>query len=113
MYEDISGKIKGLAKFIGWTLLICGVIAFIYFITDTKFGYAITSNDGLAWAALISGICGYVGSWALYGFGELIEHAEAIRQHLSNIEAKTSKQPQYQPPKRPLDTDSAPHMADN
>ena len=133
MYEDIGGKIQIVAKVIGWLCLIVGIVAFFVCITDStevpkysEYGsiygtkvVANTANDLLGWISLIAGVFGFCFSWVLYGFGELVDDIGSIRSSLTEIERITNKnQTAFQPtcshaPKRPLNADSAPHMADN
>ncbi len=89
MFDNIGGKIKGLAKFIYWVGFIISVIAGI----SILLGGASISNSfgvsglpvffvGLAVIA-IGSLLSWVGSLTLYGFGELVENstycAEALK----------------------------------
>lgn len=76
MYDNISGKIKGLAK----ASFIVGAIAAV--IT----GIVIMASDedmipvGLL-VMVVGPLVAWVSSWLIYGFGELIDKACAIAQN--------------------------------
>ena len=73
MYDNIGEKIKNLAQVLGWIFLGAGMIGAI--------GLWFGLNSFLAGlAALAVGALSYVGTWALYGFGQLIEDTAAIRR---------------------------------
>ena len=73
MYDNIGEKIKNLAQVLGWIFLGAGMIGAI--------GLWFGLNSFLAGlAALAVGALGYVGTWVLYGFGQLVEDAAAIRR---------------------------------
>ena len=75
MYTNIGGKIKGLACVSGWIFLIGGVIAWLAFIfSDYEF---------VGWICLPAGVLNFIGSWALYGFGQLIEDVSVLRARTS------------------------------
>jgi len=74
MYDNIGGKIKGLAK----TMFIVEVIGAV--IT----GIVLLATDyDLIFAGLLTLFCGpivaWVGSWILYAFGELVGDVHAMR----------------------------------
>ena len=87
MYNDVGWKIKGIAKVLGVVLLAAGVIAWMILITN-KFpdrpyynvGEYIKEDDIFGWLALVAGVLGYFSTWFIYGFGQLIEDTEAIRE---------------------------------
>lgn len=75
MFENIERKIKGLAV----VMCIVGIIASFYF--------GLKSYD-LVQAALIivvGSLISWVGSFALYGFGELIATTKEMKQEIINI----------------------------
>lgn len=76
MYTNIGGKIKGLACVSGWIFLIAGVITwFVFIVNDSPY------DDFIGWLCLPGGAMGYLGTWALYGFGQLVEDTNALRRH--------------------------------
>lgn len=78
MFENIGGKIKTLAKVVCWIGIIVSCI----------YGLLIMAkNEGLILAGLIIIIigilCSWVGSFTLYGFGQLIENSDKIANSLN------------------------------
>ena len=75
MFNNIGGKIKGFAK------LICalGIIASIIG------GVAIIGSGWLAIFGILTAIVGslsaWIGTWVLYGFGELIDQTTIIARN--------------------------------
>ena len=94
MFNNIGGKIKGLAKFCAYGCVICGVI-----IALIGLGNYIGKADYLEDAAynglqmlkygLITAAVGFVSAWPLYGFGELIEDVSMIAYNTKDREAFT------------------------
>ena len=100
MFNNIGGKIKGLAVFCAYACVICGILAALiglimyatkadYLEHATIYGgsissyytkYGNTAYTGLQMLkyGLISGVIGFVIAWPLYGFGELIEKVSII-----------------------------------
>ena len=92
MFDQIGTKIKKVAK-IFYTIgkvssIIAGVILFFMAFVDWDY----------TWFLLIAGpataAIGWLVSWlsvlCIYGFGELIEKADAIEKHLQNASAANS-----------------------
>lgn len=88
MYDNISGKIKGLAK----ASFIVGAIAAV--IT----GIVIMASDedmipvGLL-VMVVGPLVAWVSSWLIYGFGELIDKVCAIARNTYCGERKSETQP--------------------
>lgn len=81
MYDNIGGKIKGLAKVICVIGIIVSVIAGLNVFADNE------QDEFLGVLYFIIGpLLSWVGSFFLYGFGELIEKTSNIEQKTSNIE---------------------------
>ena len=79
-YENIGGKIKGLAKWIFAIEAIAAIItAFVLFFAD----------DSLIIVGIITLVCGpiiaWIGSWILYAFGELVEKTSDNERNTRNI----------------------------
>ena len=76
MYDNIGGKIKGLAK----TMFIVAAIGAVI----TGIVLLATVDDYLILYGLLTLVCGpiiaWVGSWILYAFGELVEDVHAMRK---------------------------------
>ena len=76
MFDNIGGKIKGVAKFITWLGIIASVISFLIIVS-------IGENEliGLGFILLVVGCIGsWLSSLMLYGFGQLIENTEIIAE---------------------------------
>ena len=76
MFDNIGGKIKGLASFLTWIGIIASVITGIIFIADDA--------GGMGFLLIILGpLASWLSSLLLYGFGELIENTSIIAQNTS------------------------------
>ena len=79
-FDNIGSKIKNLAKYSCWiTILliwIAALISFIVLVSDSWTAY-------LWWIPLVSAVVGpflvWIGSWAMYAFGEFVEDIHAMR----------------------------------
>ena len=75
MFNNIGGKMKGLAKFVCAIGIIASVIG----------GIALMSNRWFAFVGVLVIILGpvvvWIGTWTLYGFGELIEQTTIIARN--------------------------------
>ena len=77
MFDDIGGKIQGLAKVICWIGIIICIIIGIVLISDDE--------AGIGFAVIIVGsLLSWVSSFTLYGFGELVENSSVIRYELQS-----------------------------
>ena len=76
MYDNISGKIKGLAKGIFIFLSVVSVIVGLTLmcISEDLILYGLL-------CAVLGSLFSWVSSWVLYGFGELIEKVSAIEKN--------------------------------
>ncbi len=87
MYDNIGGKIKGLAK----TMFIVEAIGAI--ITGLVL---LSIDEDLIGYGLLTLVCGpivaWVGSWLLYAFGELVEDVHAIRNKEGTTEEKAKRE---------------------
>ena len=79
MWDDIGGKIKGLAKIIALLGIISSIIGgFVFFNIARKMSYSgIYFGIGLA-TMFIGSLLSWIASWFMYGFGELIEKTSEI-----------------------------------
>ena len=113
MFDNIGGKIKGLAKFCAYGCVICGVIIALIGLVNyigksdyleyasvyggAGYGYSSLTEAGdvaynglqMLKYGLITAAVGFVSAWPLYGFGELIEDASMIAYNTKNREAFT------------------------
>ena len=78
MYDNIGGKIKGLAKTMFMVEVLGAVIT----------GIVLCATDDLSFAGLLTLFVGpiiaWVSSWILYAFGELVEDVHAMRNNVKN-----------------------------
>ncbi len=75
MFKNIGGKIKTLASVIAWLGIISSVIG--------GFGYMTIDEDFIFGGIIIvvaGSITSWIGSFVLYGFGELVENSAIIAQ---------------------------------
>lgn len=107
MYNDVGKKVKILAQILGWLSLIAGIIVFLVLICNQTEDYSRysgyykvynTADDGIAFAALVVGFLGFISSWFIYGFGQLIEDTETIKEatvamHIANHKASVNNAP--------------------
>lgn len=74
MYSNVGKKIMILAQVLGWVLLGAGIILFLVVLFQGRSGNFLTGGIGLA-----VGIFGFISSWFLYGFGQLVDDVRTIR----------------------------------
>ena len=89
MYSNIGKQIKVLAMALGSILLSVGFVAWIVFMSQ--------DNRPFAWSFLVGGIVGYLSSWFLYGFGQLIENSDLSVGYLKLIYNNVGKIQQEAP----------------
>jgi len=80
MNEYVGEKIKGFATVIGWVLLIAGIIGFICFAVEDRVLIGLIS--------LCVGIVGFLSSWILYAFGQLVDDISDISYCIKEIEKR-------------------------
>lgn len=84
MFDNIGGKIKGLAKVLFWLEAIAAVIVGIVLVEDT---------DGLSLLFAIAGVLvAWISAWFLYGFGEIIDKLCDIERNTRDGERKSEAQ---------------------
>ncbi len=90
MFEDIGGKIKGLAKVFCWLGIIASVI--------TGIALMVTDED-LILAGLLSMVVGsfasWISTWLLYGFGEIIDKLYEIEANTHNDKKEKMSETNY------------------
>ena len=81
MFSNIGGKIKAVAKIVTWIGIICSVLAGI--------GTGMAANNvavgiisGII-VAVVGAVASWIGSLALYGFGQLVENSDICAKKLS------------------------------
>lgn len=71
-FDNIGGKIKGLAKFIFAILTIIELLGGFFFLIEGN-------NEIIGLLIIVGGpILAWINSWLLYGFGQLIENSDII-----------------------------------
>lgn len=84
MFDNIGGKIKGLAKVIFWLEAIAAVIVGLVLVEDT---------EGLSLFFAIAGVlAAWISAWFLYGFGEIIDKLCDIERNTRGGERKSEAQ---------------------
>jgi hypothetical protein len=85
MYDNIGGKIKGLAKASFIVAAIAEVITGIALMaTDDLIGYGLL-------VMFVGPIAAWVSSWLLYGFGQLVENSDIIAEEHKRVNEKHEK----------------------
>ena len=72
-YDNIGGKIKGLAKAAFIVEAIAAVISGLVMFAEDDDMFLIALL-----VAIVGPIVAWVGSWLLYGFGQLIENSDTL-----------------------------------
>ena len=89
LYEDIGGKIKGLARWMFYLgAALSGISGLIAIVNGADYGDGLTVLVGLITIA-VGTFLSWVGSWVLYGFGELIDNTASIKKTAARIEKNT------------------------
>ena len=85
MFDNIGGKIKGLAKVLFWLEVIAAVIVGIVLVEGT---------EGLSLLfALVGVLVAWISAWFLYGFGEIIDKLCDIEKNTRGGEGEFEAQP--------------------
>lgn len=78
-WEDVGGKLKGLAKFVCWLGIISSIIGGIVMIV---IGRVVTGFGVMIFGSLFS----WMGSWVAYAIGEAAEKSERMQIKLKELE---------------------------
>lgn len=81
MYNNVSKKIQKLGQIIGIGLMVAGVIAFLILISLAGKNSR-TLYTTWAFVSLGIGVVGWISSWFMYAFGQLVDDVRAIRGKL-------------------------------
>ena len=84
MYKNIGSTIKGLAIACGWIFLLGGAIIFALLLQDYYFSEI--------WFIPVIAIGGFLSSWPLYGFGELIDRVKSIEEYIRHEELRRKEE---------------------
>lgn len=81
MYSDVGKKIMGLAQVCGWICVICSAIIWLVNMADGD-----QYNNTAGWIWLAFGVLSFISSWAVYGFGQLVDDVHAMRNQIAEPE---------------------------
>lgn len=85
MYNNIGGKIKGLAQFLAWLGIILSVLGGLVFMGITMLsGEFIGAILGII-IAVVGSLVSWLNGFLLYGFGQLIDNSDKIVRSLSRM----------------------------
>lgn len=82
MFENVGKKIMALAKINGVAWLILGIMVWSVYLTNDY-----SQDNTIGWIALLVGVSGFLTSWPLYGFGQMVDDVNAMRR----VEEKTTE----------------------
>ena len=90
MFTNIGGKIKGLAVFLCWAGIIVSIlVGFIQLAKGSSLGkYGGTMVVSGLLTAVIGSLLSWIGSFLLYGFGQLVENSDELVRRM-NVEEPT------------------------
>ena len=75
MFKNIAKKLKALAKVICWVGIVLSVLAgLLYIFASGDITYAIAGVVAMLLGILLS----WVGSFVLYGFGQIVENTDKM-----------------------------------
>ena len=95
MFDNIGGKIKGLANTLCWIGIIASIIGGIgMFVAaaNTSWQYQSTYITMGVVIITVGSLVSWVGSFMLYGFGELIDRANSIDHKLAALNTLLNNQ---------------------
>lgn len=81
MFSNVGGKIKGLAQVITWIGIVASVIGGIVLMSKVSFIVGLLT-------AVVGSLFSWIGSLALYGFGQLVENSDQCVYYLTSIDRK-------------------------
>lgn len=81
MFSNVGGKIKGLAQVITWIGIVASVIGGIVLMSKVSFIVGLLT-------AVVGALFSWIGSLALYGFGQLVENSDQCVYYLTSIDRK-------------------------
>ena len=78
MYSNLGKKIMTIGKVMGCLLLIAGII--MWFTKCFVSGYP---DDAIGWISLVAGVLGFISSWFICAFGQLVDDTHAMREKIA------------------------------
>ncbi len=94
MFENIGGKIKALAKIICWLGITASVLGGIYMFWLAGNAYGRISTVLIVYGVLLivgGSLISWIGSFFTYGFGQLIENSDRIKEDTNRIKKLLNK----------------------
>ncbi len=97
MFSNIGGKIMAAAKVLCWLGIIASIIIGIVFFWAASEAY----NDGTLFAVfgvlviVLGSIMSWVGSFFLYGFGQLVENSDSLVYLTRRLDKEDNKEDIY------------------
>ena len=86
MFDNIGSKIKSLAKIVCWAgIILTGIIGFVMLVS----GEDVVSPVGLV-VMIVGPLSSWIGSFFVYGFGELIEKTTHISEYIMDKQCPES-----------------------
>lgn len=74
MFTNLGGKLMMMAKILCWLGIVASVIAGIVMLANSR------GNGALIFTGILTMVIGvlasWIGSWAMYGLGEVVKEAE-------------------------------------
>lgn len=77
MFTNLGGKLMMMAKILCWLGIVASVIAGIVMLATSR-GNAGMIVGGIL-VIVIGSLVSWIGSWAMYGLGEVVKEAEQLR----------------------------------
>ncbi|MBQ7309265.1 MAG: hypothetical protein IJW87_03720 [Clostridia bacterium] len=92
MFDNIGSKIKNLTKICCWIMIVIGVAGgLVLLIMGADWGDGLMIGLGLA-AMIVLPLLAWIGSFLMYGFGELVENSQIIAGNTRGNTAKSITQ---------------------
>lgn len=91
MFDDIGGKIKTLAQVLCWIGIAVAVISGVIVFVDGSMIVGLLT-------IIIGSLASWLGSFMMYGFGQLVENSDAAAYRLEKLEQAVAKMQQGQQP---------------
>lgn len=77
MFTNLGGKLMMMAKILCWLGIVVSVIAGIVMLANSRGDGALIFTGILT--MVIGVLVSWIGSWAMYGLGEVVKEAEQLR----------------------------------
>lgn len=84
MYRNIGGKIKGLASLFCWGGILVSMLCGVGLLATGEGGFQVFGIIIMILGSLVS----WIGSFAAYGFGQLIENSDILVEFATRISSE-------------------------